>query len=176
VNQRDPTPGSLDPLKLLDEWHNGIRIAHIGHDRMASIASGRARALGILATTASAVAGTSLVSTLATSNDERWIAFAAVLSVVAAVLTALQTFLNYGDLTARHRSAASAYGDLRRLTEELRAFKRGADLEVPMSALREAWAKLDEEAPAVPQGVHDQAYARVVGSGRTGTRGNSPTS
>jgi len=159
----DPaTREDVDPLKLLDQWHTGIRMAHIGHDRMASLAFGRARTVGILATAGSAVAGTTLVSSLATSSDDRWIAFAAILSVLAAVLSALQTFLNYGDLAARHRSAASSYGDLRRRAEELQAFKRGVDLEGPMGELRLAWTKLDQESPSIPQRVHDVAYARVT--------------
>jgi hypothetical protein len=157
---------SLDPAKLFGEWRNGIVIAHIAHNRAAAAYGRRARAIGLSATLVSAAAGTSLFSSLDTSSDERLIAFAALLSVVAVILSALQTFLNYGDLAARHRAAAGGYGDLRRRTEELLAFRHGAELENPMAEIRVAWANLDQESPDIPQDVHDVAYARVKGPAR----------
>jgi hypothetical protein len=43
--------------------------------------------------------------------------FVGTISILAAVLAAIQTFLSYGQLTERHRTAASRYASCRRTIE-----------------------------------------------------------
>lgn len=110
------------------------------------------------ATIVSAAVGTTLFSTLAASTDVRLVTFAAFLSVIAVILVALQTFLNYGELSVSHRAAASAYGDLRRRIEELLVFGRGDEMQKPLAKIRASWAKLDQDSPDLSPGMFD--YAR----------------
>jgi hypothetical protein len=154
-----------DAEKLLAQWLHGIKISHVGHKRAAAVFARRARALGVAATVISAIVGTTLFSTLATVADERVIAAAALLSVIAVVLTALQTFLNYSELAAGHRTAATAYGDLRRRMEQLVVFGSPAGLREQMADIGETWAKLDQESPDLPQGIFDYAMKWVTKRG-----------
>lgn len=151
-----------DPMKLLNQWQRGIRISHVGHRRAAAVFARRARALGVGATVVSAIVGTTLFSSLTTSTDQRLIIVAAALSVVAVILTALQTFLNYGDLAAGHRTAATAFGDLRRRVEQLVIFGSPDELRQGMAEIGETWTKLDQESPELPQGIFNTAMKWVT--------------
>lgn len=157
--------GRLDPLELLAEWLTGVKLAHVGHARAAAIYARRATALGVGATIVSAAVGTTLFATLAASTDDRLIGAAALLSVIAVILSALQTFLNYGELAVSHRVAAGAYGDLRRRVEQLLAFGRHDKLQRVMAEITEAWAKLDRDSPDLSPAMFD--YARKWVSKRT---------
>jgi len=151
-----------DPVALLEQWLRGIRIAHVGHTRAATVFARRGRILGIGATIVSAVVGTTLFSSLGTSADVRLITFAAIMSVAAVILTALQTFLNYGELVSAHRAAAGAYGSLRRRAEQLVVFEDPAKLREPMSQIADTWTKLDQDSPDLPQGIYEYASKWVA--------------
>jgi hypothetical protein len=151
-----------DPVALLEQWLRGIRIAHVGHARAATVFARRGRVLGLAATIVSVVVGTTLFSSLGTSTDARLITFAALMSVLAVVLTALQTFLNYGELVTGHRAAAGAYGALRRRAEQLLVFDDPAGLREPMAQIAETWTKLDQDSPDLPQGIYEYASKWVA--------------
>lgn len=115
---------------------------------------------GLSQTVASTAVGTSLFATISGSADTRLIAFAAVLSIAAAVAAALQTTLNYGELASRHRAAASGYGDLRREAEQLIEF--GApDLQAPMEKIQQSWHGLEGDSPSIPQKIFDLARESI---------------
>jgi hypothetical protein len=143
-----------DPVALLEQWLRGIRIAHVGHTRAATVFSRRARFFGVAATLVTAIVGTTLFSSLTSSPDPRLVTFAALASVVAVILTALQTFLNYGELVTGHRAAAGAYGDLRRRAEQLLVFGEVTQLRDPMAEIAATWTKLEQDSPDLPQGIY----------------------
>jgi hypothetical protein len=151
-----------DPVELLEQWRRGIRTAHVGHTRAATVFAGRARALGVGATLATAVVGTTLFSSLSASPDPRLVTFAALGSVVAVILTAMQTFLNYGDLVTGHRAAASAYGDLRRRIEQLLVFGDPAQLREPMAEIAATWTKLEQDSTDIPRPFYEYAQKWVA--------------
>jgi len=151
-----------DPVALLEQWLHGIKIAHVGHTRAATVFASRGRAFGVGATLAAAIVGTTLFSSLSSSPDPRLVTFAALGSVVAVILTALQTFLNYGELVTGHRAAAGAYGDLRRRAEQLLVFGDRTKLRDPMAEIAATWAKLEQDSPDLPQGIYQYATKWVV--------------
>ena len=155
-------PEHHDPVELLEQWHRGIKIGHVGHTRAATVFARRARAFGVGATLATAVVGTTLFSSLSTSPDPRLVTFAALASVVAVILTALQTFLNYGELVTGHRAAAGAYGDLRRRTEQLLVFGDATRLREQLAEIAKTWAKLEQDSPDLPQGLYEYAAKWVA--------------
>jgi hypothetical protein len=146
-----------DARALLLQWLKGIKIAHVGHRRAATVFGRRARILGVAATLASAVVGTTVFASLSESADQRLLAVAAVLSVVAVIMSALQTFLNYGELVASHRQAANGYAGLRRRVDHLLVFADADELRDAMAAIATDWTKLDEEAPDLPSGIFEYA-------------------
>ena len=161
-----------DPLALLHQWLVGIKIAHVGHTRAATIYARRNRWLGGLATLASAVVGTTLFTSLSTSDKGTIVTFAAIVSVATVVLTALSTFLNYADLVTGHRAAASTYGALRRRVEQLVVFGEPDKLRDEMTDIAATWSKIEQDAVDLPPGMYDYGYRWVHSRNRTGLLGN----
>jgi hypothetical protein len=152
-----------DATALLRQWLYGIRISHVGHRRAATVFARRARILGVSATLASAVVGTTVFASLSESADQRLLVIAAILSVVAVIMSSLQTFLNYGELVAAHRSAGTGYAALRRRVDQIVVFAKPDDLADSMADISTTWTKLDEDSPDLPSGIFEYAV-KWVGS------------
>jgi Petal formation-expressed len=150
--------------KTLDDWHHGLRIFHRAHSRAASLFNGRNVALGIPTVILTAITGTSIFATTAATPE--WVSIATgIMSLTAAVLAALQTFLRYSELAEKHRAAAQSYGNLRRETEEVLAGLT-SDPPVPLppdylKSLRERWTAVDNAAPDLPQNVYDSVEKQL---------------
>jgi hypothetical protein len=160
----ESTDPAADAMKLLHEWLVGITIEHVGHTRAAVVYDRRAKILGVAATLISAVIGTTLFSAIASSTNSTLIAAAGLLSVAAVILSALQTFLGYGQLAATHHAAAISYGALRRRVELITVFRDSSGLREQMPVIAAAWTKLGENSPDLPLGIYE--YARKWVSGR----------
>jgi hypothetical protein len=119
--------------------------------------------LGLVVTILSVFVGTSLFTGLASSKNLGTIVLVAgAVSAVTAVLTAAQTFLNYGELAEKARNAANSYGVLRRNLEETLATTTDSQkLAATMDDIGKQWDKLDSEAPIVPQRIYSKAAADV---------------
>lgn len=154
---------------VLSQWLKGIRIKQIAHVRAATRYVRVNRLIGLPVTVLSVAAGTSVFATLA-STEKKWVLVCVgVVTMATAILSGLQTFLNYGELSAKHQAASSKYGRLRRRIEEaMVAEPQGKELAGLLQEVREAWDRLDEEAPLVPQGDYDNA-ARKLGAGAGAT-------
>lgn len=159
-----------DKLELLSSWKKGIRICHKCHVRSAAIMQRRNRALGIPVVILTSVAGTTIFATLE-GSPEPWVRILiGLLSVIAAVLAGLQTFLGYGELAERHKTVSQKYGALRREIEEMLAIHHVAR-EVPdefLASVRTRWDQVDDESPSLSQKLYDRIAAQISGSRRTG--------
>jgi hypothetical protein len=115
-----PTPDHDEPAslpKVLDLLERYRLRAH----RMARaqfLASKRAHSmhnvLGIPVVVLTTVVGTTIFSSLGASPDSRLVIVAGLISLLAAVLAALQTFLAFAERAEKHRTAAAAYSTLKR--------------------------------------------------------------
>lgn len=113
--------------------------------------------LGIPVTVLTTAVGTALFSSL-DSMSRTWQVAAGLVSMFAAVLAALQTFLNYPELAEKHRRAGSEFGELRRSVESVLAVPPSdADaMTQRLSELRESWRSVDEAAPPIPPRIYDR--------------------
>lgn len=137
-------------------------LEQISHLRAAARYSQLHQVLGLAVTVISVIVGTSVFSTLSSNKNPWLLGMVGAISVIAAVLSGIQTFLNLGQLADQHRSAANKLGQLRRRMEELlNASGTPADLDSLVKAIREDWDRLEDEAPTVPQRFHDAAL-RIV--------------
>jgi hypothetical protein len=152
----------MDALTTLEQWLNGIKIDHVAHLRAAAYYKRANRLLGIPATILAIIIGTSIYGVLSSSNNPQILLFVGAVSILAAVLSGLQTFLNYPELAQKHQTAGAKFGRLRRRVEEILSIKREPDqLESVLTEVRLAWDQLIEESPDVPQRFHDQALSIV---------------
>jgi hypothetical protein len=114
-------PGTIawaDAHRLLDEWHLRITTAQFGHQLQAERTRGWNLVLGIPVVAATTIVGTSAFAAINNSGTNAgWKVAAGILSILAAVLAAMQTFLGFGDRSERHRIAATRYAAIRRSIE-----------------------------------------------------------
>lgn len=103
------------------------------------------------------VVGTTAFSTMQMNSQSKALQLGlGLVSVAAAVLASLQTFLNLGELAEKHKAAAGRYGSLRRRFEL--QFTQDADnLDVEMDQIRQQWDELDANTPNIAEAVYSAA-------------------
>lgn len=140
--------------RVLADWYRRARDAQFAHYSAASRYAILARLLGIPSVVLSAVVGTALFASLQEETAAPFYLRLALglVSVLAGVLAALQTFLGFGERADRHRAAGSAYGAVRREIEQTQAVppQTAEATGAVMTRLRERLDAIAEKAPDVP--------------------------
>ena len=139
--------------RVLDGWYRRARASQFAHYTAASRYAILNRLLGIPSIALSAAAGTALFASLQKDTASVGLRLAlGLVSVLAAVLAALQTFLAFGERADKHRGAGSTYGAIRREIEQLHAVppRTANGVEAVMTRLRERLDAAAEKAPDVP--------------------------
>jgi hypothetical protein len=137
------------------------------------------RALGIPVVIVTTVVGTTVFSSLGQEPHVAVVIITGLLSVAAAILSSLQTFLSYSANAERHKAAAVKYGMLRR---ELEQFLDDTDqspqvLREFSQNFRTRWDQVDQESPPAPEKIHDVALEQLRRSlNDEKLRGDSPLS
>lgn len=141
--------------ELLTKWHRRIMAAQAGHYQMADRAQTWNLRLGIPVVILTSFVGTSVFATLNKTVDPKIRIIVGSVSVFAAVLASLQTFLRYAERAERHRVAANRYEAARRDVEEtlhLRRELRRAPREY-LDDLRTRLDTLGRQSPAMGEKV-----------------------
>jgi hypothetical protein len=148
------------------QWSKGIRIAQIAHLRAAAYYQRMHQLLGIPVTVLTAVVGTSIFASIGESERKELLIAAGMTSALAAILSGVQTFLNFSELAVKHQGAGSKYGKLRRRVDEIMAvgYANGG-FEALLHEVRDEWNRIEEESPTVAQRYMDQAVAIVRSAG-----------
>lgn len=148
------TPHAVD--ELLTGWLVHSHKARDRHDEASRRYAMGQYALGIPALVVSTVVGTSVFSAL--SSQEVPPLWVALLSILAAVLTALQTFLDFGGRSDKHRSAAVKYKSSIRLIEEAKVQLTLGNVltKEEISTIRTMLDNLEETAPVVMPRIYDK--------------------
>lgn len=154
----------MEQMKLLEQWHRGLRIEHKSHSQAAVKFERDGRWLSIAALVASTVVGTSLFTDVNSPLSSRLKIAAGVLSLIAAVLSAIQGSLKLGEQATLHRTATQRYGTLRREVEELIAEATSGDGKITpeiITDVRKRWDQIDADSPTVPQKIYDAVCASL---------------
>ena len=118
-----PNATVSDEVQLLEHWRKQARTANVAHLRATDSMSRRGFGLGATTTIGlGAVVGTSVFASAqgnAKFNTPFGYALGS-LSVLAAVLAALQTYFRYSERAEKHRQASRQYGDAVRHIEEVK--------------------------------------------------------
>jgi hypothetical protein len=129
---------------LLKEWHVRATAAQFGHQTRADATRKLYIFLGVPVVALTTLVGTSVFATFTKTPSQLAKLFIGTISILAAVLAAIQTFLSYGQLTERHRTAANRYASSRR-TIELALARHDA------SAVDRIRVEMDKVGAASPQ-------------------------
>lgn len=146
--------GVEDIKALAERYRSMVQGSNRGHYIAAERAEARSRMLGIVSAAMGAIVGTSIFATIQASPSVSWRITAGILVTGAAVLGALQTFLDYAKRAAEYRTAGAAYGRLRREFDifllQFSASKDRAQLLTDLSALRNHIDALGQQSPLIP--------------------------
>ncbi|HEV2989856.1 MAG TPA: SLATT domain-containing protein [Candidatus Angelobacter sp.] len=143
-----------DLALLLERWLGRARESQRGHYEAATRLENLNHWLGIPVVVMTTVVGTSVFASLQRQMDLHWQVLVGLISVLAAVLAGLQTFLRFSEKAEKHRAAGAAYGAIRREIEMILAVppadRNSKEL---LDGLRIRIDTLAKEAPEIPARV-----------------------
>lgn len=145
-----------------------LEVARVGraHYIGAQRCERRGRLLGTTSAMLGAIVGTSIFASLGTSPSAAWKITVGLVSTIAAVLVALQTFLGYADRAAKHRGAGAAYGKLRRDFDQFFLdIGYSGDQQQALSELRRLRSRMGElgdASPLTPPSTYRSAKKKVL--------------
>jgi hypothetical protein len=111
-------PWSDELQGLLEDWHRRVTTAQFGHQRQADRYRALSLVFGIPVVVLTTLVGTSAFAAVTHGASRSARIAVGVVSILAAVLASIQTFLGYGQAAERHRIAGARYASLRRSIEE----------------------------------------------------------
>ncbi len=149
-----------NPRQVLDQWYERTSVVAVGHYRAALRYSRLHFGMALPTVGLSAIVGTAVFATLQ-QQSSFWLQLAVgAMSVLAAILTALQSTLRYQELAEKHRGAGAKYNAIGREIELLRAYP-----EIDAEKVEDLRARIDSlafESPHIPQAVHEHMQAEKV--------------
>src|ERR1700761_9501576 len=145
----------LKAKPILLKWLDRARTNQLQHYSAATYYSRLNNWLGIPAVITSAVVGTTVFATLQKQVELKTQLVVGAISVLTAILAALQTFVRYSEKAEKHRSVAASYSAIRKQIEEIGYLpleSRGS-LKEFLDGLRAQFDALAQSAPAPPSSV-----------------------
>jgi hypothetical protein len=167
ANWRRPMPAEANGLEdiriLAERYRSVVKGSNRGHYTAAERAETRSRTLG------GAIVGTSIFATIQSSPSLSWRITPGILVTGAAILGALQTFLDYAKRAAEYRTAGAAYGRLRREFDifllGISGSKDRVQLIENLSVLCRHIDELGQQSPLIPPSSYKAARRRLSRSG-----------
>ena len=148
-------------LEMLSRWRLNCRRSQIANYDSANRFTNQNYLLGVPTVILSVIVGTSVFATLGNSVERYIQIIVGLVSLFAAVLAALQTFLKRDELASKHRWVAAEYGSIKRqLDQEIAKLEaREEVLQQTLDTIRERMDTPSKEGPVVPRGIWAKARA-----------------
>lgn len=140
-------------LTLLRDWRARATKSSEAHYELATRLSQANIRFGVPVVVLTTFVGTSVFATIGRSVDLWLRIFVGMISVAAAVLASLQTFLRFGERAEKHRSAAELWAAIRREIDEMLALhpRYLASRGDPKDYLDDLRRRIDEIAQQSPE-------------------------
>jgi hypothetical protein len=158
----------MSPSDLVEHWRFRNHRVQLAHYESARYYARLHLLLGVPAIALSAIVGTAVFATMSQSNVASSAAssagttaesfmpvFIGSLSILAAVLTGLQTFLKNAEVAEKHRVAGAKFANLKHRLELLASLPPTtvAELRAELVGIEGTWATLREESPTLPSTI-----------------------
>lgn len=146
----------MNKSDLLRHWRFRIHRVQVGHYDAGRAFEKLNFLLGVPAVILSTVVGTAVFASLGQFADEEKLLgpkiVVGLLSVTAAVLVGLQTFLRYSEQAESHKTAGAKYAHLKHRLEMLAVMPPNNDdkLKTDLDAIETEWEKVREDSPNIP--------------------------
>lgn len=138
---------------LAKDWFRRCRESQMVHYEYGSLLERRHLYFGIPAIALSTMVGTAVFSSWESASEGGWVRVVfGMLSMLAAAITALQTFLNLADRVAKHKSAGASYGAIRRNLELLKTLPPATEDEMRrcLQDIKRQMDELADNSPGIP--------------------------
>ncbi len=155
-----------EKINLLENWHRRIRIAQAAHYQEANRFRKRHYWLGVPVVVLSTTVGTGVFASLSDKElPEMLTIFLGLISIAAAVLASLQTFLNYSERSSKHLKVATALSSLKKETEENLVLLRDDQgrLDSYIRYVRQKWEDIINGAPLISERVFKENFRHYSG-------------
>ena len=168
VERRTRSAGTGDPKavwrddveRLYETWHRRVAAAEAGHRLMSDRMWRGYLILGVPVVVLTTVVGTSVFASLQDGDVSTGVrVFVGSMSILAAVMSSLQTFLRYWSRAEGHRIAAFRYESLRRDMAEVLALPRRSRPD-PVRQLDSVRQRLDRYAKESPT-IAERQWAKL---------------
>ena len=142
-----------DRRGLLEVWEADLRTITNGHYAAAVLIGRRNYQLGGPVILLSAITSSAIFASLAESPSRWATVLVGLVSLLAGVLSALQTFLRFSERAEKHRNTAAQFAALLKELEEEKAFlnENPDQARAWCTHFRERWDKLSRNSPTVPE-------------------------
>jgi hypothetical protein len=172
----DSSPWSRTVLKLLRDWDRRAAASAETHYNHAARLSSRNVQLGIPVVALSTFVGTSVFATLQEDVSAYLRILVGGISVTAAVLASLQTFLRFAERAERHRVAADNWSAIRREISQMLALHPTylASHGDPQKYLDGLRRRMDEVAALAPE-MGERLWSKAIEKHGVGQEDAPPT-
>lgn len=141
------------PEELLQSWLRRAREAQWAHYETERSLLRVHYGIGVPLVLLTAFAGTSVFASISRQPATWFRVLVGLTSVLAAILSGLQTFLRTSDRASTHRSAAGSYGAIRRELETAIAVQQGSVTADLLTTISDRLDELASRSPAIPARV-----------------------
>jgi hypothetical protein len=149
--------------KIFEQWNRGVRIRNIAHQRAGAFYSSWGKRVGVLVTVFTVIVGTSFFSRISVSNDQTIFIVVGFLSVAAAVLSGVNSFLNFPELGAKHTETGLKFGELRRRMDVINCLVcDDSKTEAQLTEIGDAFNAALKGAPILTPRFYDAAEKKLA--------------
>jgi hypothetical protein len=164
-------PWTTAVLDLLRSTHDAAAISQDAHYGIATRLVKYNIWFGVPVVVLATIVGTSVFATLSRDARTSLRIVVGFMSVAAAVLASLQTFLRFQERGERHRSAAEHWSQIRRETRQMLALHpdylaERSDPKTYLDSLREKMDRVSAQSPEIGSREWARAYDRLKSSGQ----------
>jgi hypothetical protein len=152
--------------ELVRQWFSRVHRMQIAHYDAAVHFERLNLLFGIPVVVLATVVGTTIFATISKSPSTVIQICAGLMSVAAAVLASLQTFLRYGERSEKHKNAGAKYAGLKTEFELVLALpeKDEAQMKEFLESFRARWTAVHEDSPTVSEDIFVRATLKVRSS------------
>lgn len=163
----------MTPEELLETWKRRVQLARRTHYLCAVYWGKVNHRIGIPVVILTAIVGSAVFASLE-QEVVTWVrVVVGTISMIAAVLAALHTFLQAAERAARHHRTAADFMDMQREIERHQTFwLPEGELKAFVEELSKRWGKLVAESPTPVQRIYEQVHRVAIKQGLVNSSGD----
>lgn len=137
--------------EIVDQKFRRVRTAYYSHHTAADIYSGLSQWLGFAVVVINIITGSAIFSSIGKQGGDQAKMWAGAITLLAALLAAVQTFFGFAPKKEKHRAAANRYSAIRQRLDSLSAIPRASrgDARVYLAELDKELSTATSECPEV---------------------------